>query len=254
MTTSPRLFGHGTIRSRLLLLLPDDLRDRIVGQCDRVEFDSEQVVYTAGKPVERVYFINNGLVSLTKAMHDGCSVGIGAVGVEGLVGLFSSYGLDQAFVDYVVQVPVVALGMSRKILHDEMSVRHELRGLMRRYLVLVFQQLTQSSCCNRLHDVEERCCHWLLVAADNALSNELQWSRNSLGLLLGMQPQTLAMTANALEQRGMIRISSGGIRILDRAALEETACECYRARCKQIAQALGGNHLAGGARFSLTRS
>jgi hypothetical protein len=49
------------------------------------------------------------------------------------------------------------------------------------------------------------------------------------------------MTANGLQKRGLIHYSHGLITILDRAGLEQTACECYRARRREIDHAFGGD-------------
>ncbi len=223
----------------ILLALPPAVRDEVLDQCDHIELASGQVIYAAAAAVEYNYFINSGLVSLVKVMEDGRSVEITAVGTEGLLGVFAVYGGERTPVDFIVQVPGVALRISRKALQNAILKHDALRRVMTRYLLLVAEQLVLVSACHRLHSLEQRCCHWLLVAHDNAFSDQFQLTHENLASLLGVQRSSLSMVANALQKRGLIHYSHGRISMLDRAALEMAACECYRTRRSQIDQACG---------------
>lgn len=202
--------------------------------CQYVEFPSGHVIYQAGAPVEHVYFINSGLVSLIKTMKDGRSVETGAMGTEGLAGVFATYGFDRPFVDYVVQVPMVALRISCKTLRTEISKHDILCDLVEKYLCLLIEHITQTAACNRFHSVKQRCCRWLLVAHDNAFSDNFSFTHEFLASLLGVQRPTLSTTANSLQKRGLIHYVHGRITILDRATIEKDSCECYRAIRRQI--------------------
>lgn len=228
--TSEKIFN------RILLALPRAVRDDVLRRCDYVELASGQVIYAAAATVEYAYFVNGGVVSLVKVMEDGRSVEVAAVGTEGLLGLFAAYRFDRALMDNIVQVPGAALRISRKTLQNAISKHDALRRVMTRYLLLVAEQLAQVSACNRLHSLEQRCCHWLLVAHDNAFSDQFQLTHEFLASLLGAQRSSVSTTANALQKRGLIGYSHGRISILDRAALERTACECYHTRRRQIDQ------------------
>jgi CRP-like cAMP-binding protein len=225
--------------NRILRALPPDVRDQVVRQSGKIEFKSGHVIYAAGEPVEHIYFINTGLVSLVKSMRDGQCVEVGAVGAEGLIGVFASFGFDHALVDYIVQVPVAALRVSRRRLESEILRQDALQKLVAAYLFLLTNQLAQVSACNRLHLLEQRFCHWLLVAHDNCPSDNFRFTHESLALLLGVQRPSVSTAANALRKRGLIRYSHGRVTILDRGGIEETACECYRTLRRQIDDVLG---------------
>ncbi len=87
--------------------------------------------------------------------------------------------------------------------------------------------LAQLSACNRLHEVEERMARWLLMVADRLDKPELPLTQEFLSEMLGTRRSTVTMTAGAMQRSGLIRYDRGRIRILDRKALEDTACECY---------------------------
>jgi hypothetical protein len=46
--------------------------------------------------------------------------------------------------------------------------------------------------------------------------------------MLGVRRTTLTLLARTLQTKRAIRYSRGRIRIIDRALLEASACECYR--------------------------
>ncbi len=225
--------GNGKISNRILLALPPQVSEQVLRACHCVEFPSGYVIYRAGAAVENAYFVNSGLVSLVKNMGDGRSAEIGAVGAEGLIGAGAAFAVDRALADYVVQIPLAAHRISGAVLQREMLQHDALRSLLTRYLFLLREQLAQISACNRLHSLEQRCCHWLLAAHDNVSTDEFQLTHEFLASLLGVQRPSLSMTANGLQKRGLIRYCHGRITILDRAALEQAACECYRTLRRQ---------------------
>lgn len=229
------------IFNRILLALPHAVREDVLQRCDRIEVASGQLIYGSGAEVEYSYFINTGLASIIKRMDDGRSVEIAAIGAEGLLGMFAAHGFDRALQDHIVQIPVLALRITRRALQNAISKHEALRGVMTRYLVLAVEQLAQVSACNRLHSLEQRCCQWLLVARDNALSDQFQLTHEFLASLVGAQRPSVSTTTNRLQKGGLIRYAHGRISMLNRPALEEAACECYRARCDQINQAFGAS-------------
>jgi CRP-like cAMP-binding protein len=113
--------NNGAIYNRILQALPSEVREEVLRVCHPVEFPPTHVIYRAGEAVEHAYFINSGLVSLIKGMADGRTTVIGAVGTEGLVGVFAAAGFERALADYIVEVPVVAFRVRRSVLHREMA-------------------------------------------------------------------------------------------------------------------------------------
>ncbi len=202
--------------------------------CHYVELSHGNVIYPAGAPVEQLYFIDSGLVSLIKTMEDGRSVEIGAVGAEGLVGVFAALGIQRPLVDYVIQVPAVALRVNRTTLRNEIARHEVLRDLTERYLYLLIEKIAQTAACNRLHSLRQRCCRWLLLAHDNVSSDSFAFTHEFFASLLGVQRPSLSATANELQKLGLIRYVHGHVTIMDRAGLEKASCECHRAIRRQI--------------------
>jgi CRP-like cAMP-binding protein len=102
-----------------------------------------------------------------------------------------------------------------------------LRQLLQRYTMTLFAQVAQSSACNRLHPIEQRCARWLLLTHDRVRSDRFPLTQEFLAQMLGVQRTSVNAVAQSLSAAGAIRYARGVITVLDRAKLEAASCECY---------------------------
>jgi CRP-like cAMP-binding protein len=186
-----------------------------------------QVVDRADRPAAHVHFVNRGLISFVKTMHDGRSVEVRTVGVEGVTEPNVLFGIEGALPESIVQVPGTAFRIKRDILSREMDQDSALRGVMQRYAAFAIRQIVQTAACNRLHTLEERCCRWLLIAHDSALSDTFPLTHEFLAMMLGVQRAGVSIAASFLQKAGLIQYTRGSVTITNRAGLEDAACECY---------------------------
>ena len=215
------------INNRLLLALPPETLGRLKPEMELIPTESGAVIDHVDGLIEHLYFVNRGIVSLVKVMHDGRSVEVGAVGVEGITDSNALFGVDVAITETMVQVPGSAFKVSRAFLSRELENDKALRRMMERYWRFAFGQLAQTAACNRLHTLEERCCRWLLTSHDSALADTFPLTHEFLATMLGTTRSSVSLTAKVLHRAGCIDYTRGIVTIVDRAGLEETACECY---------------------------
>jgi Mn-dependent DtxR family transcriptional regulator len=62
---------------------------------------------------------------------------------------------------------------------------------------------------------------------DRANGDALPLTHEFLSEMLGVQQSSVSVVTRTLQTAGVIEQSRGGITMIDRAGLEETACECY---------------------------
>ncbi len=67
------------------------------------------------------------------------------------------------------------------------------------------------------------------MTADRLASQELPLRHEFLAIMLGVHRASVTEVLQPLQEKGMLTYKPGKIRIIDRAALEATACECYHA-------------------------
>jgi CRP-like cAMP-binding protein len=102
-----------------------------------------------------------------------------------------------------------------------------LQALLQRYTQALFSQVAQSSACNRLHPIEQRCARWLLLTHDRVGADRFPLTQDFLAQMLGVQRTSVNAVAQTLSEAGAIRYARGMITVLDRPRLEAAACECY---------------------------
>jgi CRP-like cAMP-binding protein len=216
-----------TQRNRILAALPSETLDRLTPHFEAVELRSGQAIYHHEQPIEWSYFITAGMVSLVRSMRDGRTVEVGAIGHEGVTGPDALFGIRDAILECIVQVPGMALRIRPEILRKEMASCPQLQGIMARFVQSIISQIAQTAACNRLHSLEERCCRWLLMAQDSAGVETFSITHEFLATILGVQRAGVSLKVHALQEEGLIRYTRGRMTIHDRLRLEASTCECY---------------------------
>lgn len=219
--------GNGS-GNRILDALPQTDYEPVGRLVERVELGPRDQVFEEGGPIEFVHFPINCVISLLTEMRDGRSVEVATVGNEGMAGipvfLQAAYtSSHQAF----CQVPGASLRMRAEAFTALSSNGGVMQALLQRYTQALFSQVAQSSACNRLHPIEERCGRWLLQTHDRVGSDEFPLTQEFLAQMLGVQRTSVNEAASSLQEKGLIGYSRGVIAILDRKGLEDAACECY---------------------------
>jgi hypothetical protein len=115
---------------------------------------------------------------------------------------------------------------------------------MLRYAHAFFNQVAQSAACAHLHRVEQRCCRWLLTTRDRMPSGEFLLTHEFLGMMLGVRRTTVTDVMGGLQRAGLIRYRRGHVSILDHAALQQRACECYEVSKLEFDRLLGDTAIA----------
>jgi CRP-like cAMP-binding protein len=115
----------------------------------------------------------------------------------------------------------------------------KLLSLLFRHEQTVYAQAQQSAACFATHHVQARLCRWLLRARDLSGSDTLLLTQEYLADMLGVRRTSVTVVAHTLQAAGLIKYTRGKIQILDPAALQEGACECYGSVKRHYARLLG---------------
>jgi len=217
------------VKNRILLALPSLDYQRLQAKLEFVNLARGTVLYDVGSAIRHAYFMNTGMVSLIASTENGATVEVGSVGDEGLIGMPVVLG-GKSRMSYRAVVQIAATGMKLSVaaLESELEQCPRLRELLLKYMHVLHAHVSQSAVCNRFHSLEQRLCRWLLTTRDRVALDRFPLTHESLAHILGSTRTPLTLTAGALQKAGSIAYHRGIIRILDSAALEAAACECYR--------------------------
>jgi CRP-like cAMP-binding protein len=216
--------GERPFRNLLLTALTQHVQ--LAPFLERVEMPIEQTLYETDAPITHCFFPQSGVVSFVKDMTGG-TVEVGTVGPEGMIGISALLGVRQASTRMFTQSAFVADRIDVDELNAAMEASPGTRDTLLRYVNAFHEEVALSVACNRLHSLEERCARWLLMTHDRTGSDVISLKQRFLSYMLGVHRPAVSLAAGALQRAGIIRYSRGTIRILDRAALEKAACECY---------------------------
>lgn len=213
--------------NRILSALSPETRRTVLAATTRLSVPRGERLYEVGASMAYVYFIENGMASLSKPMRDGRAVEIGAIGREGITPPTAVFGVASALVETTVQIPVTARRMRRDELRRMLASKDDLAALMEGYVAVVLGQLMQTAACNAIHSIKERCCRWLLLAHDSALGGDFPLTHEFLARLLCVRRAGISTAISGLEAAALIQNERGKISIRDRRGLERISCECY---------------------------
>ncbi|MBA4805095.1 MAG: Crp/Fnr family transcriptional regulator [Brevundimonas sp.] len=215
--------------NRLIASLEPDDRAALLSHCARTDFPQGFVFFEPGDEIEHIHFIDSGIASSVVVLEDGRTVETVMIGAEGLTGSAAAIVPHRAFTRNTAQVA----GASRRIeaprLRQLCAARPGVREAIAGFAADLQGELEQSGACNALHRAEQRFAKWLLRSHDRVQADTLNLTQEYLASMLGSQRTTVNEAAQGLQKAGAITYSRGRIRVLDRAALERVACECYRA-------------------------
>jgi len=215
----------GPYRNALLNALGAKIVSRI--HLSPVTFELQHEIEYPGIPIEHLYFVEEGMASMTTTFQDGSQVEVGMFGFESVIGISALMGTKRSLNRIYTQI--AGSGYSAPI--ADARREFELGGLFQsvvlRYVQAQLVQTAQSVGCNARHNAEQRLARWLLICADRARSDTFVMSHEFLADMLGTTRSTVSMAAGILRDKNLIDYRRGAIVILNAKGLEEMACECY---------------------------
>jgi CRP-like cAMP-binding protein len=186
-----------------------------------------EVLFDVGDVIGHVWFPISGVVSLCAITVDGDSVGLAAIGAEGIVGASIILGFRVALCRAVVQIEGRAVRVDAVPFSRTLAADPNLHASVLAYTRALLLQVVQSTACSRFHTAEQRLSRWLLETADLARARTFSVTHELLAQILGMRRPWVTKVIRRLRDRGFIRFRRGELVVLDRKGLEEVACECY---------------------------
>lgn len=232
-------------RNRILAALPPEELARLAPHLEHVMTEVRQLVFDVDRPIEHVYFPEAAVISILGVMADGTAVETATVGREGMVGLPVFLGTDRTSAQAFTQVSGPAYRMSAAAFRAAIAASPTLTLTLHRYTQALFVLVAQSSACNRLHAMQERCARWMLHTHDRVSTgpetSEFPLTHDFLSQMLGVRRATVTEAMQGLQATGALTYQMGRVRVLDRPRLEAETCECYTIIVREFDRLLGAS-------------
>jgi CRP-like cAMP-binding protein len=215
------------IGNRLLSSLPDEEFALLQPHLEVLVVHPHQVLVEPNAEIEYVFFPTSCMISLVTVLDNGVIIESATIGNEGMSGLAVFHGLKTSPSRAIVQMEGETNRLRASVFKALLAKAPALSTALGRYADALISMLAQSGACNGQHTVEQRFARWLLTIRDRTYRSEFTITQEFLGQMLGSHRPTVTVAAQALQRAGLITYRHGYIRLLNRAGLEELACECY---------------------------
>src|SRR5215208_5920825 len=113
-----------------------------------------------------MYFIEEGLGSMTTMFKDGSQVEVSLFGNEAVIGVSALIGTKQSLNNVYMQVAGHGFLCSMQAAAQEFLKRGRFHDMVLRYVQAQLVQTAQTAGCNAKHDATQRMARWLLLCAD----------------------------------------------------------------------------------------
>jgi len=194
------------------------------------------VLAAAGEELKWAYFPHSGIISLVVRLMHGDTTEVAMVGKDSVFGASAALIGPTALTTAIVQSPGISSALPIRSLYEAADRSKTFRVTLTRHEQAIFIQAQQSAACNASHPARSRLARWLLRARDASDSDDLFFTQEFLGQMLGMQRNAVPHVASTLKEKGLIKFSRAQIRILDVAGLKAVACECYETVKSELEQ------------------
>lgn len=223
----------------LLDLLSAATASAIVEDAEILRFESGSAVRASQGRLEQVYFPLDMTIATSTLLRDRSEVVVGAVGREGMCGAELVLGVDRVPVRATCQIAGSAVCVSAGTFVRSLERSPAARAIALRYVWAAIGSLETSLVCNAVHPVNARRARWFLAAQDRVGGDEFAVSAESLARIVDLRSKSVAAAAEGLEKQGAVAYEDGRVRILDRAKLEQAACDCYWLNIERFDELLG---------------
>ena len=210
----------------ILQRLSPEVIDRL--DLQRVELPVTREIEFPGSSIANLFFIEEGIASMTVTFKDGFEVEVALAGPEAILGTSSMMGTRRSLNRVYMQIGGWGYSSVLAVAAKEFKRAEQFHDLTLRYLQAQFIQSAQTAGCNARHTVEQRMARWLLLCADRVGDSVLPLSHEFMADMLGVTRSSVSIVAGRLQDRGMIQYTRGKIKLTDVAGLELLSCECYR--------------------------
>lgn len=202
-------------------------QDGWLKQLQPVAMPVGQVLFDPGVELKYLHFPTTAVVSLRTMLEDGTGSEAAVVGRDGVVGVSSFMGGESTLTNAVVLLAGHGFRIRAEVVLEEFHRCGIVQHMLLRYTQTLMVQMSQNTVCNRHHSVEQRLSRSLLAKLDRVEGQDLRITQEQLAQSLGVRREGVTQALATLQLAQLVERSRGRVRITNRPALEDRACECY---------------------------
>ena len=212
--------------NRRIASLPLEVRERLNGVSEPIEFVAGELLAPAGSVPKYAYFPLRGVIALVASTAEGQTAQVALVTAAGPVAVA---GVSEGELPFALLAPVSgnAYRVRATKLQELLAGASARDAWLREVAHGQTVQMVQAALCHRFHAVPARLATWLLTVSAAVESSSLHVTQDVLEQLLGSPRSVVSSAASRFQELDLLRVRHGRVRIVHRAGLAAHACACY---------------------------
>ncbi len=173
-------------------------------ELEPVDLPVNREIERPGSHIDHLFFIEDGIASMTTSFADGSEVEVGFAGRESVLGASSMMGTKKSLNRVYMQITGHGFRTRTDIATREFKLGESFHDLTLRYMQAQFIQSAQTSGCNARHSLEQRFARWLLLCADRMKRRLSGFRMNSSPTCSVWPAQVSVLSPTLFRRRGCI--------------------------------------------------
>jgi CRP-like cAMP-binding protein len=212
----------------ILAALPHAEYQRLIPHLKNVLLKKGHVLHKSDAPAAEVFFLEEGVASLSVSSDIGERTQLSLVGSEGVVGERAIFKEGVFIIRCAMLTEGSGVSMPPEVFHREFDRGDKLHDLVLGRIEAGISETAQTALCNQMHTIKERLIRFLLTFADRLHTEEIPITQAATAEMIGVTRSEVSRAATELREAGIIQYSRGRLTLIDRRELENKVCECYR--------------------------
>jgi CRP-like cAMP-binding protein len=225
--------------NQLLASLPPADFNRIVTASERIELPRRTRLEQPQKRIEKVHFLESGVVSIVASGGVGTEVEVGIIGREGMSGLALIHSADRSPYSSYMQVAGAALRVDAEVVRLAMKRSAQCNQVFLNFAQTFTLQIAETAVANARATLVERLSRWLLMVQDRVGSGAIPLTHEFLSLMIGARRPGVTEAIHVLAEKSLVSTTRGKLTIVDRAGLEAYAGRFYGVPEREYRRLLG---------------
>jgi CRP-like cAMP-binding protein len=183
----------------------------VAGRMRRVEFTSDQMIFSRGDPGREIYLVMEGRIRLSILSSDGRELSFAHAGPGSIFGEIATLDGGERTAGATAMTRVQAMALPQKALLDLIASNAQLAGAAIRFLCARLRETDQRLEAIALHRIEVRLARLILSALKSQppakgpkVKLDLGMSQSELALLIGASRPKVNIALTMLEEMGAI--------------------------------------------------
>ena len=214
-------------RNHVLSSLSDRDAALLASSLEPVELPLRHQLETPHRPIEHVYFPEDGLISVVTTGALERQIEVGIIGRDGLSSVAAVLGVDRSPNSVFMQIA----GRGLRIQTDALKAAFETSLSLRQTLMSAVQafvvQASYTALANGRAKIDARLARWLVMAHDRLDGDRIPLTHEFLAVMLGVRRPGVSIVLQQFDALGLIETRRSALVIKNRKLLEEMADGFY---------------------------